>query len=120
MHNISGFAPTTATRPTDRGLAFPIFRNGTPEQLRAGAELKATQAGHQGAFADGPFGDGAFAHHSELASFLGGRNAAANDDLPASILEACGHAPPAKPSAAALKATPPRDGRPQRGAETQA
>ena len=68
MPNTTGYIPAPATRPTDPGLASPIFRNGNPAQLIAGAALKATQAGHQGAYSPAPFGVGTFAHVRELAS----------------------------------------------------
>ncbi len=61
MYNTTGYIPPQAVRPTDQGLAYPVFRNGNLAQLLAGAELKAAQAGHQGAFSDAPFGESAHA-----------------------------------------------------------
>ena len=94
----SGYVPSSATRPTDPGLAFPIFRNGNATQLLAGAELKATEAGHQGAFSDDVFG-GELAGDPELAEILGGGNRDADADLPASILRLRGHRAQEAPSA---------------------
>jgi hypothetical protein len=67
-----GYVPASAVRPTDPDLAFPIFRNGKLAQLLAGAELKATQGGHQSAFSDTGFGGGALARLPDLPRFLGG------------------------------------------------
>ena len=84
-NNVTGYIPISAIRPTDPGLAFAIFRNGNVTQLLAGAELKATQGGHQTAFADTGFGGGALAHLPDLPSFLGGDGDDEDDTLPESI-----------------------------------
>ncbi len=72
MISATGYVPIPAIRPTDPDMAFPIFRNGTWQQLLAGAELKATQGGHQTAYSDVGFGGGALAHLPDLPRFLGG------------------------------------------------
>ncbi len=60
----------------------------------AAAELKTTQAGHQGAFSDAPFGEGDFLRTQGLASLLGGPSEEANETLPASVLMQLGRALP--------------------------
>ncbi len=86
MYNVTAYIPPPATRPTDPALAYPIFRNTDREQLRAGAELKSTQAGLQGAHSPRQFGgEGEFKHVQELAAALGGPNTRANDTLGAAV-----------------------------------
>ena len=81
MVNYTGYVPNAAVRPTEPDLAFPVQRNGNLTQLLANAELKATQAGHQGAFSDEVFG-GELAGNPELAEILGGSNREADAGLP--------------------------------------
>jgi hypothetical protein len=94
MYNITAYIHPPVVRPTDPELAYPIFRNANAAQLTAGAELKATQAGYQGAYTHGSFGGGGeFAHVRDLAVALGGSCAQANGALPASIAALIGREP---------------------------
>ena len=87
-----------AARPTDPRLAFPIFRNGNITQLVAAAELKASEAGHEGAYSHVPLRDGEFAHVRPRHLSGGGPSEAANAVLPESILRLRGRRCPSRPT----------------------
>jgi len=107
MYNVAQYIQPPVAPPTDPALAFPIFRNTDADQLRAGAELKATQAGYQGAHSPHQFGGaGEFEHVQELAAALGGPNPHADGTLPASIRALLGREP--KEGREAAPATTPR------------
>ena len=96
--------PAPPARLSDPGLAFPIFWNGSRDQLRAGADLKAALTGHPDAFSPDQLDTGALGCVEDLATILGGKSKEADGTLPASILRQRGYAT----AAATGTATPGR------------
>jgi hypothetical protein len=107
MISATGYVPISAIRPTDLDMVFPIFRNGTWQQLLAAAELKATQGGYQTAFSDAGFGGGALAHLPDLPRFLGGDADDEETVLPESLRRLRTHGPSAATGGSA-PARPPQ------------